>query len=301
MERRHNRDRTAARGASSTAVTGVCEVCGSHDIEHFAEEAGFELVRCPVCRLVFVSPQPGKDALAAWYERKISAGAGEDYWAGYTANEPSFRSHGRYVLRLIRPLASPPGHLLEIGCGPGFFLDEARKAGWEVCGVDLVEPFVRWAREEFGLDVRRGELEDEPLPADHFNAVVMLDVLSHLPAPRRTMGEVNRILRPGGVLFVQAGVKAEAGVKRPGDNWETPLHLFHYTRGTLRRLVAGCGFEMDRMLLVPRLHVPAVGRRLGRSIPLAWPIYRIFRRLAGVFCSSRQVPDSTVYLAARKR
>jgi SAM-dependent methyltransferase len=282
-------------------LAAACEVCGSQEFQPFAQEAGFPLVRCLVCRLVFVSPQPDKETLASWYARKINAEGADDYWAGYIAKESSFRSHSRYVLSLIRPLARPPGRLLEIGCGPGFFLDEAREVGWEVCGMDLAESFVTWGREKLGLDLRLGELEEGSLPAEHFDAVVMLDVLSHVPAPRRTVGEISRILRPGGVLFMQTGVKAEAEVKRPDDDWETPLHLFHFTRETLRRLLEGGGFEVVRMQLAPQLPVPGLGRRLGQSIPLARALYRFLRRAAGIVCSAGQAAHSTVYLAARKQ
>jgi SAM-dependent methyltransferase len=257
-------------------------------------------LRCPSCRVVFVHPKPDRETLSAWYARKIQARSPEDYWAGYLAREASFRSHGRYVLGMVGGLARPPGRLLEVGCGPGFFLDEARTAGWEVAGVDLAAPFIAWGRERLGLDLRHGELEDQRYPASSFDVAVMLDVLSHLADPRGSLNQIHRILAGRGVLFLQAGAKAEARVKRAGDDWETPLHLFHYTRETLRLLLANAGFEIARMITAPRVIVPAAARIL-RRVPLAPRLYRALRRAAGVLRASRPAPGSTVYVAARKR
>jgi SAM-dependent methyltransferase len=287
--------RQAAHGAEADEA---CELCGSRRRQVFAEEAGFHLLRCPVCRLIAVSPKPQREALADRYAREIHGR--DDYWAGYVAKEAAFRDHGRYVLRLISRTIRPPGRLLEIGCGPGFFLAEANSIGWRVSGVELAEPFAAWGRKNLGVDVRRGELESQRFPAASFDAAVMLDVLSHLPSPWHTLSEINRVLRPAGVLFLQAGNKAEAAVKRPGDDWGTPLHLFHFTRGTIRRMLCGAGFEVLEVHVAPRLSVPAAGRRLGRCLPFARALYRNVRRVLGALCGNQAAPDSTVYVVARK-
>jgi SAM-dependent methyltransferase len=278
----------------------TCEICGSPACEFFAREANYTLLRCRGCRVIAVWPKPDRETLAASYARRIEAPGAHDYWANYLSREASFRAHGRHVLGLLAPHCRPPGRLLDVGCGPGFLLDEARRAGWDVRGVDLAEPFVAWGREHLALDLRLGELEAHGFPSESFDAAVMIDVLSHLMSPLQTIRELYRVLRPSGVLFLQAGNKAEAAAKQASDDWETPLHLFHYTRPAIRGMLEREGFAVERMQFASRIHVPEGGRRLLGRLPFAAAAYRLLCRAWGACLSKTAASDGTVFVVARK-
>ncbi len=70
--------------------------------------------------------------------------------------------------------------MLEVGCGHGLLLDEARARGWSVEGLELAAASREHAR-SLGLDVRDQTLE-EARPAT-YGAVVLADVLEHLDDP----------------------------------------------------------------------------------------------------------------------
>jgi SAM-dependent methyltransferase len=77
--------------------------------------------------------------------------------------------------------------VVELGSGPGF-LKEYRP---ELIGTDVI--LTRWVDIVYdGCAL--------PFPAESIGAIVMLDVLHHLPRPLNFMSEAARVLRPGGIV-----------------------------------------------------------------------------------------------------
>jgi 2-polyprenyl-3-methyl-5-hydroxy-6-metoxy-1,4-benzoquinol methylase len=147
------------------------------------------------------------------------------------------------------------GRLLEIGCGPGFLLAAMRALGWAVQGLELSRFAAEYARETFGLEVVEGAVEAGVFPRDSFDAVVMGDVLEHLPAPLASLRAVHTWLRPGGAAAIAVPstlnlVSARLGMSlyRATGRCKTlripPYHLFEYTPATLRAMLTRAGFEV---------------------------------------------------------
>lgn len=123
-------------------------------------------------------------------------------------------SAGQLILerraRLVRPLLpSPCGHLVDFGCGNGaqslLFTDDCE----QLTGVDVNEEFLTDFRREIeakGLGDRIGAVATGgggiPLPDGSADAVTSFTVLEHVPDEQAALGEMRRILRPGGKLII---------------------------------------------------------------------------------------------------
>lgn len=90
------------------------------------------------------------------------------------------------------------GSLLEVGCGPGHFLEHARRYFQHATGVDFNEAAVREARAR-GLDVHSAGLDTLTGP---FDVIAAFQVIEHVPNPREALGQLVRLLRPGGELII---------------------------------------------------------------------------------------------------
>jgi SAM-dependent methyltransferase len=93
-----------------------------------------------------------------------------------------------------------PRRVLEVGCGPGELsariMDEL---GAEVVAVDISPRMVELARER-GVDARVGDAVDLPFEAGEFDCAVAAWMLYHVSDVDRALGELARVLPPGGRL-----------------------------------------------------------------------------------------------------
>jgi 2-polyprenyl-3-methyl-5-hydroxy-6-metoxy-1,4-benzoquinol methylase len=157
------------------------------------------------------------------------------------------------------------GRLLEIGCATGFLLRAARDRGFEAIGVEMSEWASGIARDEFGLDVRTGKLEDAGLESGSFDVVVLADVIEHLTDPSRTVREIHRVLEPGGRLLLLTPDAGSLMARTFGIRWWGLLddHYFYFSRQTLRRFLEKEGFAVETL------------KAQGREFPLSHWIFKM--------------------------
>ena len=138
------------------------------------------------------------------------------------------------------------GSVLEVGCGQGKML---RTLASHAPGVSLHGCDIRAVEDENPcFEFRSLDPDDAKLPYDDamFDAVLLMDVLEHVPHPERTLDEVQRVLRPGGLLVAFVPAEGEAisayRVYRAllGQDLyaETKTHIQAFSRERLHTLVS---------------------------------------------------------------
>lgn len=165
------------------------------------------------------------------------------------------------MIRTLENKLQRRGSLLDVGCGRGELLWAAREAGWQFAGVDPSAEYLDWGRANFGVEAQLGTLEEANFPAEHFDVILLEGVIEHLYDPYRTMQEVWRLLRPGGICYVDApnedGLYTKIGnlyMKLLGRDWVVnlaptfpPYHVQGFNPSSLRRLIQRIGFEIEEL------------------------------------------------------
>jgi ubiquinone/menaquinone biosynthesis C-methylase UbiE len=112
----------------------------------------------------------------------------------------------------LLPALRPGLHLLDVGCGPGTIaVDLARRvAPGRVVGMDRAPDVLEQARTHAGtegvsIDLQAGDVYALEFPDASFDVVHAHQVLQHLSDPVRALGEMRRVLRPGGLLAARDG------------------------------------------------------------------------------------------------
>ena len=239
-----------------------CDVCGARDRMTPGIEVGLVglgpvwIHRCADCGFRQVRPRPRPADLAALYGADYFDPAAPSGFREYAAQRQRYEREAYFLARTLRRTGRR-GRLLEVGSGLGFLLAAlARATDWEVEGVELSPFGARYARERFGLTVRRGTLEEARLPAGRFDFVIQKDLLEHVSHPRRHLQETWRVMRPGGRLWLitpngEADVRPLGAAAAGLDADSLPVldqgHLSFFTKPQLLRLVADAGFRCVRL------------------------------------------------------
>ncbi|KDA52833.1 hypothetical protein EG19_10905, partial [Thermoanaerobaculum aquaticum] len=139
---------------------------------------------------------------------------GRQYWLSHqvqTWGYPDIFARARkdiperclHWLRTLLKYKLPPSRTLELGSGHGGFVALLRFAGYDATGLELSPWVVDFARKTFQIPVLQGPVEDQSLEAGSFDAIILMDVLEHLPNPTGTIRRCLNLLKPDGIFLIQ--------------------------------------------------------------------------------------------------
>lgn len=203
------------------------------------------IVQCPHCGLIYANPRPDAAAMAAYYrfENEVDAQFVQDWFIENAAlQRPTWH-------RFLRALArfGQPGRLIDVGCGAGSFLAEARQQGYAVVGQEVADFFAEYGRSHHNLSILIGELEDLDLADHSFDVATAFDVIEHHPYPKQMLQEMHRLLRPGGRIMISTHDIGNLFARWYGAKWRyiNPIgHLTYFNRQTLTRMLQETGFHV---------------------------------------------------------
>jgi ubiquinone/menaquinone biosynthesis C-methylase UbiE len=97
-----------------------------------------------------------------------------------------------------------PSKMLDVGCGTGYVMDIARKAGFDVTGIDPSAGMLQKARELFGFNKELVETTSDklPFPDNSFDFVLASGSLAYVPEISGTAKEMARIVKPNGLIRI---------------------------------------------------------------------------------------------------
>ncbi|NLT74566.1 MAG: class I SAM-dependent methyltransferase [Chloroflexi bacterium] len=140
-------------------------------------------------------------------------------WAQYKAVDARIRAHAR-------------GALLDVGCGTK---PHERLLLTLVQRYDTLD-----VTEAHGSLTYVADVQDMPMvPAAHYDSVLCLEVLEHVPNPERALHEIARVLRPGGVLIMS--------VPHLSRLHDEPHDYYRYTRYGIIALLRSAGLAVHSL------------------------------------------------------
>jgi SAM-dependent methyltransferase len=244
-------DHPSTRSSATGPNLARCPVCQARRFSPRFVIKGMAIEACSGCGLTVQNPQPSDAQLAAIY--------GSNYFIGSSENDPlgaQFdlvkRATASLQLDEIAAYLGKRGQaavglsLLEIGCGHGNMLLEARHKGYRVHGLEYSTDAARVANEKLGVDVVRvGALTKETYPEQTFDVCILADVIEHVRDPAGFIQDIRRILKTGGVVFIATPSTASWSARLLRRHWMEfkPEHLFYFDRSTLTRLLGNAGFD----------------------------------------------------------
>jgi SAM-dependent methyltransferase len=254
----------------------------------------YRIVKCNTCGLVRSDPTVAPEVVASLYSQSSCT---------YGEEVASLRNTYRRYLASLSSYHVVKGSLLEIGCGNGFFLEEARAQGYAVVwGVEPSTAAIAQADSQVRPHIVCDTMRPGLFASEQFDVICLFQVLDHIPDPGALLDECLRVLKSGGVMLCINHNIGAASARLLKDR--SPIidieHTYLYSPATISRIAAAHGFAVRRTGAV---HNTYSLHYLARLMPLPAALKRAI--LAGLRRNPlRQirltVPLGNLYLVAEK-
>ena len=150
--------------------------------------------------------------------------AGMQYATGPNARDMAFEAVAE----------AEPRRVLEVGCGRGELAERiATELDCELVAVDQSEHMVGLTRAR-GVDARVGDVQSLPFADGEFDVVLAAWMLYHVPDIDRALGEIDRVLRPGGRLVAVTNALNHLEELEEWLEWKREEPVFHADDGERR-------------------------------------------------------------------
>jgi SAM-dependent methyltransferase len=219
----------------------LCPACGTEAADLVRESFhDASLYRCAACDLDFWHPVVMPDA--AWHE------------CAYQGRDPTdMPLEPGHRFFLSDPLAPKRGKILDIGCGVGSFLAEARRRGFQVTGLEFNRNATLFARSHYGLGsvyAMRPEQFLREMRGELFDAVTFFEVLEHQDNPRSFMHIAKQLVSESGFVALSVPNRERWQWGRETLDYP-PNHLTRWSPSALRNFLEANGFEVLTMRQEP--------------------------------------------------
>jgi SAM-dependent methyltransferase len=267
-----NTTESPAGAVTSRLEYPACPVCHSEQREFVAGlPHDHKLARCQECGVHYLYPRLTEQAMQQVYREPTYYEGGSSGYSdtSYVDQETSLRATFRRLLHNLDRREITGGDLLEIGCGYGYFLDEARPYFRRRLGTEFSEGGAARARAS-GADVFVGGIEQLPGNVS-VDCAVAIQVIEHIYDPVAFVSKLVRCIKPGGYLLLATPDIGGALRKFMGRHWpsfKVPEHVVYFDFDSLAKLLAGAGLCQVRRLPYPHAFpLGLLAAKFGLSLP----------------------------------
>ena len=251
--------------STQSSPSASCPACRAAAPAALGQTAGYHARLCSKCAHTFIEDMPSAATLAAVY-------------ATYGYDEEDLSTVPPFIFDILsdvvetfEPYRSANGRLLDVGFGVGALLRVARDAGWKTHGIEASSAAVEQGM-RYGLgDLAHGDFLKAEWPDEHFDVIVMTELVEHLVAPEPFLRQASRLLRPGGVLYMTTPHGRGVSGRVLGASWSVlrpPEHLHLYSIGSMREVLRRTGFSRSTVYtqgILPHEIVAHLRGRLRRT------------------------------------
>lgn len=268
------------------------EIYRTNDQDHeLASYSGatLRLLRCGDCG--FGQPE-ALPALPRYFDRMYDQRWDEGWIAREFASDYKDFIFHSILRQLDRRVGAGRRRLLDVGAHAGRFLRLAAAAGWEAEGIELNPQTAAYAAAHAGVPVHQVNAASLAADGRRYDAIVLTDVLEHIPAPLEILATLVSLLDPGGVLAIKVPcglaqalkeeVLAAISSHRPtlADNL---VHVNHFSPRSLSLALERVGLDATVAAAAPELaSMRPLSVRATLSNALRLGLYSVARLPGGV-------------------
>jgi SAM-dependent methyltransferase len=224
------------------SCSNPCNVCGGSDVAVLANRSRsgkpLRTVICKACGLVWTDPLPHNPR--SYYEDDYRV----EYKGTFTPKPKHILRAGKVALhrrKLLGDWIAQPKKILDVGTGGGEFAYLLQSLGHKVSGIEPNKGYAEYSKQEYGLNVQVGFIQDIQQPEESFDLITIWHVLEHTENPFDVLTKLHTLLKPQGVLVVE--VPTIEGISQSPKSTFHEAHIFNFNLATLSKLGEKIGFS----------------------------------------------------------
>jgi len=202
------------------------------------EHTHAQLIRCPDCQLVFLSPRPNRNIIGQFYS---------DDYAPHQTNK--IKHHKKSSKEFSSPPPEINAKLLDYGCGNGAFLLKMKALGWEVTGLDASANAIAVANAA-GIKALHGDFKHPEVAELKFDCITLRQVLEHLHNPIETLNKARNHLATKGKISISVPNIESLSYRWFKEDWlgiDFPRHLLFFNPQSLENMLRKAGLKVLKM------------------------------------------------------
>ncbi len=216
-----------------------CIACSCTDVKPLKGYEDSYLVKCTNCNFIFTSKNPTEKELI-------------DHYASYKRDDylPPLTIKRYNELLDEMEVYRKTNNMLDVGCGMGYFLEQAKLRGWNVFGTEFTDGAIAICKEK-GISMNQGVLNENWYDNESFDVIASFEVIEHINNPQVEMETTEKLLRKGGLFYCTTpnfNSFSRHYLKNKWNNICYPEHLSYYTANTLSRLLKNYNLIPERTL-----------------------------------------------------
>ncbi|MBX3006738.1 MAG: glycosyltransferase [Melioribacteraceae bacterium] len=208
-----------------------------------------DIVKCSNCGTVYLRTRLKQEAMELLYQ-SYNTDAPQMFLPKDQNEIKNSMLRRDYWIKEILQYTKAEGNILDIGCGWGAFLDNARTYGFSPRGIEITKKGADFAKTKLNINATSDQFLDTPLEKKSFKVITLNHVLEHLPEPKMAMEKIYDLLIPGGLFCgIVPNVESLCSFFM-GDAWEwlDPFyHYVHYSPTTVRKHLENAGFVIEKI------------------------------------------------------
>ncbi len=249
-----------------------CPICGSKKLnpvheckDYFALGDCFMIKECESCGFRFTDEAPSEDEIGIYYKAEDYV-SHSDTQKGivnklyHFARNMMLRKKGNMVDDIYnynhKEGSDQKKHILDIGAGTGYFLNEMNERGWLVEGAEKSDDARVFADKHFKIELARSIADYMGTPSNmkKYDIITLWHVLEHLENLNGSLNDIRSLLKDNGNLILALPNCASYDARKYKEYWaayDVPRHLWHFTPETVSMVASKNGFEVERIAAMP--------------------------------------------------